>query len=245
MGIERHVVGEEPRAHRRIHRIRHGQTAEQERPAGRRQAIAPDGEDALDIGLRARPHLELRVEGLEVHRQRRAQVVEARVHLAADGPAPGPLCGIGRQQSGLREGLGQVLGDGHGVPHFDSVVGEHRHQERGREQQEFGPRRGVIHGNPLLVHVEAGELAQQMSPQAPRRIILAADGQDGRCHRGKPQIWCESCSSCPGAGRLHVVRCMDRRRRIRPCAAMQASFHRLLVCHTIYYAGHSGPLPET
>ncbi len=44
------------------------------------QALAPDGEDALDIGLRAGPDLEAGIARLEVHRQRRAQIVEAGMH---------------------------------------------------------------------------------------------------------------------------------------------------------------------
>ena len=75
--------------------------AEQVGPAVGREALAPDGHDAVDVGLRAGPDLEARMVGLEVHRQRRAQIGEARMHLAADRAAMGAGGAIGRQQAGL------------------------------------------------------------------------------------------------------------------------------------------------
>ena len=60
--------------------------------------------DALDVALGARPHLEAREMRLEVHRQRRAQIVEAGMHLAGrrrgSGRAPPRSLGS-RPASGL------------------------------------------------------------------------------------------------------------------------------------------------
>src|SRR6266446_3988282 len=58
--LELDVIGREARHDRRIHRVRHGALAEQERPAGLRKALAPDRADPVDIGLRAGPDLEAR-----------------------------------------------------------------------------------------------------------------------------------------------------------------------------------------
>jgi len=57
--IELYVVGEEARDDRRVHRISHARLfPEQVGPLGGGEAFAPDGKDAIDVGLRARPHLE-------------------------------------------------------------------------------------------------------------------------------------------------------------------------------------------
>ena len=59
---------------------------------------------------------------LEVHRQRRAQAGEARVHLAADRAAMRARHAVGRQQAGVGLDLVQVLGDRQRVPDLDAVV---------------------------------------------------------------------------------------------------------------------------
>ena len=59
-GVELHVVGEEARHDRREHRVGHAALlAEQERPAVGGEAVGPDLDDALDVGLRAGPDLVL------------------------------------------------------------------------------------------------------------------------------------------------------------------------------------------
>ena len=86
------------------------------RPAIGLQAFAPDRLDPLDVGPRAGEDLEGLVPRLEVHRQRRAQIVEARMHLARHRPAMRPHRAVGRQQPGLRRDLVQIFGDRQRVP---------------------------------------------------------------------------------------------------------------------------------
>ena len=50
-------------------------------------AVFPDRNDAIDVGLGAGPDPESRVVRVEVHRQRRAQIAEARMHFAGNRPA--------------------------------------------------------------------------------------------------------------------------------------------------------------
>ena len=126
--VELDVVGEEARDHRRVHRVGHAALlAEQVRAAIGGQAVAPDLDDAFDVGLRARPDLVARESALQVHRQRRAQVGKAGVHLAADRAAMRARRAVGRQQAGLRADLVQVLGDGQRVPDLDAVVRQAGH----------------------------------------------------------------------------------------------------------------------
>src|SRR5437762_12937391 len=89
-GVELDVVGHKARALRREQGARHtGLFAEQERAAGLRNTFAPDRRDAVDIGLCAKPDLEAGIMRLEIHRQRRAHVAEAGMHLAGDRAAAG------------------------------------------------------------------------------------------------------------------------------------------------------------
>src|SRR5258708_5196933 len=48
IGVELDVIGEKTRADRGIHGIRHGELAEEVRPAIGRETVAPDGDDAVD-----------------------------------------------------------------------------------------------------------------------------------------------------------------------------------------------------
>ena len=84
VGVELDVVGEEARAHRRDTSRRPCRALRRTGTARRsREALAPDRDDAVDVGLRAGPDLEAGIVRLEVHRQRRAQIGEAGMHLAA------------------------------------------------------------------------------------------------------------------------------------------------------------------
>src|SRR5689334_21253055 len=68
--IQMHVVGLEPRAYGRIHRVCHRESvAEQVGAAPARQALAPDLADSVDVDLRARPDFEAGPAAAEIHRQ--------------------------------------------------------------------------------------------------------------------------------------------------------------------------------
>src|SRR5258708_35195326 len=69
--VQLHVIGQESGHYRRIHGVRHGALAEQERSPGFGQAFAPDRADPIDIGLRARPDLETGEKALQVDPPRR------------------------------------------------------------------------------------------------------------------------------------------------------------------------------
>jgi glutathione S-transferase len=49
------VIGQKPGDNRRVHRIGHASCAEQTRSSIRRQAVAPNGGDPVDVALRALP----------------------------------------------------------------------------------------------------------------------------------------------------------------------------------------------
>src|SRR5215471_19303031 len=69
--IELYIVGEEAGDDGRVHGVGHARLfPEQVGSLGGGEAFAPDGEDAIDVGLRARPHLEAGIMGFEIHRQR-------------------------------------------------------------------------------------------------------------------------------------------------------------------------------
>ena len=58
--VELHVIGDEARAHRRVHRVGESRLlAEQVRPVIGLQTLAPDRDDAVDVELRAGPHFEV------------------------------------------------------------------------------------------------------------------------------------------------------------------------------------------
>ena len=144
------------------------------------EAFAPDRSDAVDVGLRAGPDLEAGMMRLQVHRQRRAQVGEAGMHLAADRAAMRARGERLRQQAGLGQDLVQIFGDRQRVPDLDAVMGEAGHQEGRRQQQQFGAGRGVVAGDSLLLEFEAGHLAQQPAAQRPGAVVLAGDGEGSR-----------------------------------------------------------------
>ena len=203
--VELDVVGDEARHHRRVHRVGHAALAEQIRPAVRAEAFAPDRSDALDVALRARPDLVARECALEVHRQRRAKAGEARMHLAADRAAMRARRRVGGQQPGLRLDLVQVLGDRQRVPHLDALVGQARHQDRRRQQQDFLARIGVVGRNHHLLELEAGEPRQQPAAQRPRRVVLAADRKRGLGHAAALPGMLDRRASARVAARDHSV----------------------------------------
>src|SRR5213075_177005 len=97
--------------------------------------------------------------------------------LPADRAAMLPLHAIGGQEAGVRHRLVEIFGDRQRVPDGGALVPQARHQDRRRQQQDFGPRRGVVGGGNDLLEGQAGEFREQPASQRPRRVILAADGQ--------------------------------------------------------------------
>ena len=91
-----------------------------------------------------------------------------------------------RQQPGVRPDLVEILGDRQRVPYRGAVVPQARHQDRRRQQQDFGPRRRIVRRGDDLVELQPGKLRQQPAAQRPGRIVLAADGQCRFRHMALP-----------------------------------------------------------
>jgi hypothetical protein len=115
--------------------------------------------------------------GLEVHRQGRTQVGEARMHLAADRPAVGAGNLVGRQQARFRLQFVQIFADRQGVPDLDRAMLQAGHEEGRRQQQKLCPRGRIVERGDLFVELQPGHFAQQPAAQGPRGIVLATDGE--------------------------------------------------------------------
>jgi hypothetical protein len=74
---------------------------------------------------------------------------------------------IGRQQADVRHHLVEVFRDRQRVPDRGALVPQARHQDRRRQQQDFGPCRGVVGGGNGLLERQAGEFCQQPAAQRP------------------------------------------------------------------------------
>src|SRR6266478_6695675 len=115
--IELYVVGEKAGDHGRVHRVSHARLLpEQIRPMGVGETFTPDADDTIDIGLGARPNLEAGIMGFEVHRQRRAQIAEPRMHFTRDRTTAGARCTIERHVLGAGIELVEIFRDGERVP---------------------------------------------------------------------------------------------------------------------------------
>lgn len=159
---------EKARDDRRIHRVGHAApSTEQKRTNVGLEALGPDFDDAIDVGLGAGPHLVPGKAGLQVHRQRRAQVRESRIHLAADRSAMRAGNAVIRHQSGVRLDLVQVLGDRQRVPDPCTVVRQARHPNRRREQQQFLARIDVVGRDHHLAELEPDKTGHQPAAQRP------------------------------------------------------------------------------
>ncbi len=86
----------------------------------------------------------------------------------------------GRRRAAQR--LVEVLADGQRVPDDEVVVAQPRHQERRGQQQELGPGVGVVAVDDFDREVQAGELAQQPTPERPGAVVAAVDGEGGLGH---------------------------------------------------------------
>src|SRR5712671_878435 len=120
--LQLHVIGQQSGHDRRIHGVRHGAFAEQERPARFAQAFLPDSADPIDIGLRARPDLEAGKMTFQVDRQRRAQGGEPRMDFAANRPAMRPRNAVRRQQARVRPDLVEIFSNRQRIPYGGALV---------------------------------------------------------------------------------------------------------------------------
>jgi hypothetical protein len=181
------VIGEKARDHRGVHGVGHARPrAEQVGALVASEALAPDRYDAVDIGLRSAPHFEARIVGLQIHRQGRAQIAEAGMHLARDGTAAGARGAVLRQESGVGLELGEVLGDRQRVPDHDAVVLEAGDEKRWRQQQKLGAARRIVARHHEDVEVQAGHPAQQEAAQRPRTVVPAVNGKPSPGHAFLP-----------------------------------------------------------
>ena len=89
---------------------------------------------------------------------------------------------VRRQQPGVGFELVEIFRDRQRVPDLDAVMRQARHQEGGREQQQFGAGGGVVARQDLLVEIEARHLAEQPAAQRPGAVVLAADRECGLGH---------------------------------------------------------------
>ena len=104
-------------------------------------------------------------------------VVKPGMDFTADRAAMRPQNAVIRQKPGIRLDLVEILGDRQRIPYGGALVAQARHQDRRRQQQDFGPRRGIVGRGDDLVELQPGKLRQQPAAQRPGRIVLAADGQ--------------------------------------------------------------------
>src|SRR5436305_1558705 len=79
-------------------RVAHGQRPEQIGTMVSRETLVPDRCDAVDVCLRPGPYFEAGAVSFEVHRQRRPQIGEPRMHFPADRAAAGAGGAFRRQQ---------------------------------------------------------------------------------------------------------------------------------------------------
>ena len=158
----------------------------------RRQAFAPDAHDAVDVGLRAGPDLEAGMMRLEVHRQRRAQIGEAGMHLAADRAAMRAR-GARRSAAGRRRAAISLRYSA--IASVSQTLMPSWVRQGTRNEGDSSSSSARVDGSSLgdrqLVEIEPGQLAQQPAAQRPGAVILAGDGE------GQPWPW--RCSSRPGA----------------------------------------------
>src|SRR5262249_51517843 len=108
-------------------------------------------------------------------------------HFTRDRSTMGARATLCGHELGLGLQFVDIFRNGECVPDLDAVVGETGDEKRRRQQQEFGPRSGVVAGRLLLLELETGHLAKQPAAQRPRAIILAGDGERG--HALSPFRW--------------------------------------------------------
>src|SRR5690606_37375068 len=105
------AVGPEAAEHRKVHRVGDAEAAEQERPAGARETLAEQLEDAVDLGSRVRARLKALDAPEEMRGQLAADRPKAADQLAADRPRPRAVQPILRPEPRLGKRLGGVLAD--------------------------------------------------------------------------------------------------------------------------------------
>ena len=126
----------------------------------------------------------------------------------ADRAAMRPQDAVVRQQPGIRHDLVEILGNRQRIPYGGALVPQARHQDRCRQQQDFGPRRGIVGRGDDFLELEPGKLRQQPAAQRPGRIVLAADGQCRFRHMAFPSTTTgRRPPLCPGVPRKLPIAC--------------------------------------
>src|SRR5271163_1428924 len=87
------------------------------------------------------------------------------------------LCPIFGQQPRLWRDFVQKFAYRERVPDLYALIGQARHENGWRQQQDFGARVRVVWRHDHLVEVDSGELRHQPAAQRTRRIVLAAQRQ--------------------------------------------------------------------
>ena len=177
--IEFDRIGDEARADGREHGVRDRRLlAEEPGTAILVEAFGPDFLDALDIGARAGEDLEALVTGADIHRQRRAHVLEAGMHFARNCAAMGAGRLIVGQQTGGGVPFVHIFGNCQRIPDRDHAVRQPRHENRRREKQQFLAVLLVRRCHDLG-EFQTRHLAQKPAAQRPRGVVLGRNGQFG------------------------------------------------------------------
>ena len=123
---------------------------------------------AVDVGLSAGPDLEAGMVGLQVHRQGRAQIGEAGMHLAADRAAMGAGDAIGRQQPGFRLRSARYSAIASVSQTLAPSCVRHGTRNEGDSSSSSARVGRIVERHQNLVELQAGQLAQQPAAQATR-----------------------------------------------------------------------------
>ncbi len=117
----------------------------------------------------------------QVHRQLAAQRGETAVHFRADRTGQRPRRLAARPQGGLGEALGEVLGDGQGIPDVAILAFQQGHLAGRRILQDPLPGIGPPQRDEDLVERRPAHAQGQPAPQRPGRVIAIAN-HDGQGH---------------------------------------------------------------
>ena len=126
---------------------------------------------------------------LQVHGQRRAQVVEAGVHLAGYGAAMGARC---MRSAGSRSASGRISARYSAIASVSQTLTPSWRRHGTRNDGDSSKSSARVEGSSedidLLLELQAGHLAEQPAAQRPGRVVLAADRKYGCCHSARPSL---------------------------------------------------------
>jgi uncharacterized protein (TIGR02996 family) len=175
--VQRDPVRTEPHDDRRVHAVRDRPPPEQVLTRRRvRPRVAPDRAHAIDVrrDLRRDPTRRRRA-APDVHRHRRPQRREPRVHLGGDRARLRPVRRVAWPQLGGGEELRQVLADRQRVPHGQVRVAQDRHAPGRRPRVDLRPRVLLIERDHDLVERRARRVHREPAAHRPRRVVLVTD----------------------------------------------------------------------